>query len=445
MRMKSNRLFGLFATVLLFAMAIAVPMIGMSVLLGGTMLAATGGGVVEGTVTTDKTNTAQPDLLLDYVDQKIVKMRPSAYPLDTLFRTEVKKKTGIKSIRTEFYAVDTKPFKDVTTAAFTNGSSLTTTPLTVANQSIWNVDDTVLIPSVNGSDSKPLVLAITAKNAGANTITVQALNGTGGNTDIIPNIASGATLVRMGPAKSELDLQTSPFAIMPSKEYNFCQNFIVQIEESTFNRIHDKEVNWDFSDYEELGLYDLRARMEMSFLMGYRKKFTDATDNEVKYACNGISRYMTKGLIWDKSDGFSDTVFVNWAKTIFADNSGSDQRIVLAGDDLMAALSLAPAVSKQLEAKSTEVVRGITFNKIVTNWGELLVKRHPLFRNMAMDDQGVVVDLANVEKHVFVPMGASTIDLKGSGQRNADAKVLQEVSCPVLRYPGTHAWITSQA
>ncbi len=445
MRMKTRKLIPLLLTVLLFAVAFMAPAFAVSLAGGGLLLGMANGGIVEGTTTTGKTDAAQPDLLLNYVDQKIVKMRPSAYPLDTIFRTEVKKVTNIKSIRTEFYAVDVKPFKDQATAAFTNTGVQTSGDLTVANIAIWNVDDTILVPSVNGSDGKKLVLCVTAKAVGTSKLTVQALNGTGADTAIIPNIASGAVLVRMAPAKSELDMQSNAFSIMPGKDYNFCQNFMCQIEESTFNKIHDKEVNWDFSDYEELGLYDLRARMEMSFINGYRKKFTDATDADVKYTCHGIMRYMTKGLVWDESDGISKPVFVNWAKSMFADNSGSDVRTVLVGDDLMAALSLVPDIQKQIDAKSVEVVHGITFNKIITNWGELRVKRHPLFRQMGMDKEGLVLDLSNLEKHIFVPMKATSLDLKTSGQRNADAKVLQEVSCPVLRYPGTHAAITSQA
>ena len=441
--MKTRKLIPLLLTIGLFAVAFMIPAFALSLIGGGALMAAaTGGGIVEGTTTIEKVDATQPDLLLDYVDQKIVKMRPSAYPLDTIFRTEVKKVTDIKSIKTEFYAVDVKPFKDVTTAAFTNSGSQTSAELTVSNIAIWNKDDTVLVPSVKGSDGKNLVLCITSKTVGTQRITVQALNGTGAGTDVVPNIASGATLVRMAPAKSELDIQADPFSIMPAKDFNYCQNFITQIEASTFDKIHSKEVNWDFTDYEELGLYDLRARMEMSFIAGYRKRFADATDGDIKYTCHGISRYMTKGLQWNGTDGITNTTFVNWSKSIFADNSGSDTRVMLVGDDLMAALSLVPDIQKQLDSKSVEVVHGIKFNKIITNWGELRIKRHPMFRLMGMDNDGIVLDVANLQKHIFIPMSATTLDLKTSGQRNADAKVLQEVSCPVLRYPATHAMIT---
>ena len=109
--MKTRKLIPLLLTIGLFAVAFMIPAFALSLIGGGALMAAaTGGGIVEGTTTIEKVDATQPDLLLDYVDQKIVKMRPSAYPLDTIFRTEVKKVTDIKSIKTEFYAVDVKPF-----------------------------------------------------------------------------------------------------------------------------------------------------------------------------------------------------------------------------------------------------------------------------------------------------------------------------------------------
>lgn len=428
---------------------VAVGIVAVQVLFIGAnafthVAAGTGGGLVEGSMTLERQNTSQPDLIVDSVSQKITKMRPASTPLHTIINN-ISKTVSVGSFRTEYYAVDIKPFTDTNSAVFTNSGSQTSGDITVGNVKAWSVDDTVMFPDIAGGDGLPLVGCVTSRNVGTNKITIQALNGTGAGTDVIPNIAITSTMVRMGQAKSELDMQTSAFSIIPEKDFNYCQNFMAQIEASTFDKIQDKEVAWDFSDYEELTIFDMKSAMERSYLFGIKKKFSDATDAEVKYACGGINSGITKGLTWSRGTGVTNTNFVSWAKSIFQDNAGSDTRIMFIGDDLMESMSVISAIEKQLDAKSTEIVHGVEFNKIVTNWGQLLIKRHPMFRMMGWAKNGLVLDIHNIEKHVHVPLKATKLDLIKSGQRNADATVLQEVSCPVLRYPATHARITSVA
>jgi hypothetical protein len=51
---------------------------------------------------------------------------------------------------------------------------------------------------------------------------------------------------------------------------------------------------------------------------------------------------------------------------------------------------------------------------------------------------GLIIDPEFLTKYVHVPFGATTLDLRSSGQRNTEAVVLTEVSCLVLRYPDAH-------
>jgi len=402
------------------------------------------GVVVEGTVTTEKVDTASPGLNKNYISKKITEMRPASVPIDTIMRS-VARTVPVRSMKTEYYAVDIKPLKDVTTLIYTNPGAAKTAAVKVGNISLWNVDDTVLIPNTVGGNGKPLVGCVTSRDIATQTITIQALNGTGAGTDVVPNIPLSSIVVRMAPAKSELDLQTSPFAVIPEKEYNYCQNAIAQVEESTFQKIQDQEVDWDFSDYESLNIYDMRARKEISALAGVRRKFVDANDNEVKYTMGGFNQYITKGLTWSIATGVRDADFVNWTKKLFQDNSGSDSRFAFIGDDLMESMSLITTIQKQMDSKNTDVKWGITFNVIETNFGKLYVKRHPLFRMMGWDKNGMILDVNNLEHHVHTNLKTTEIDLIKSGQRNANAKVLQEVDCYVMRYPDTHAFISATA
>ena len=94
-------------------------------------------------------------------------------------------------------------------------------------------------------------------------------------------------------------------------------------------------------------------------------------------------------------------------------------------------------MQKQIDAKSTFVKWGLTFKEIETNFGSLLIFHHKLLNQMGWSKRGIVLDINNVEKHVFKPMQANKLDLKGSGQSNVNATMIDEASCLVLRYPDT--------
>lgn len=410
-------------------------------------IAMANGGLVGGTVTTDKVEAIQPDLNMAEVADKITKMRPSATPIATIFASHATKKS-VRSQRTEYYSVDIKPFTDAVRTAYSHaGDGQALANIAVEDIALFDVDDTVMFKGITGSDGKPFVGAIAARDVANRTISIQPLNGPKGTgtmaqKEIVPkSIVVGTKLIRMGVAKSELDAQTSPFSIMPSKDYNFTQNFMAQVEESVFQRLTKTEVAWGFTDYEELNVYDMKARQELSYLFGVRKQFVDAVDNEQKYTCGGLTRYMTKTQEYTAASGLTNNSWVDWTKYFFADNAGSDNRFMFAGDDLIAVISKIDGVQKQLDAKNVEVKWGINFNVIETKFGVLYVKRHPLFGIIGLGGDGVVLDVNNLEEHEFVPLQFTTLDLKKSGQRNANATVLQKVACPVLKYPGTHAYI----
>ena len=73
---------------------------------------ATVGAVVTGeAITGDVLTQKNSELNLDYISQKVVEMKPAATPLDTIMRQV--KSVPIKSWKTEYYAVDTRPDKQV--------------------------------------------------------------------------------------------------------------------------------------------------------------------------------------------------------------------------------------------------------------------------------------------------------------------------------------------
>ncbi len=418
-------------------------------------IAATVVAVTGEPVTVQGVKTLSPDLDINYISQRITEMRPAATPLDTIMRN-LKKDVKIESFRSDFYAVDSRPLYDtVKTAYVSQGDGATNYALNVNNISMWNIDDTCLFRGVLGTDGLDLMCLIVNKNVSGATITIQPMNGFAGSgtqagNEILPTagIPINTRIVRCGQAKNELDAQTTPYQVLPVKDYNYMQIFMAQVEESVFQKIHSKEVKWNFQDYQLQSIYDMRATMELSYLFGVRKQFNDLVSAEERYTTGGIWRSITKSLEYGTGGTdrtIDNSTFVDWAKSVFTGNSGAETRFIFAGDGLMANLSKVDTIIKQLEAKQTEVLYGITFNQINTNFGKLLIKHHPILDQANYSDYGVVLDLNNVEKHVMKPMSTRTLSLRESGQRNVDAVVIEETSGVIVRYPDTHAIIGPKA
>jgi hypothetical protein len=426
----------------------------------GVAIALTGapvtGDVGAGTVTTGKVKEGSPDLDQDYVSKLVTEMRPAATPLDTILRN-IRKATPIKSWRTEYYAVDSRPLYDTMAAAWTETDGTNghlSGEIEVANIHMWVADDTLFIPTVNGGDGKGLVCFVVSKTVATSKLLIQPLNGlTGkGNTDgkvIMPaSIPDTTRLVRMATCKDELAAQTSPYAMLPVKEYNYVQRYMAQVEESIYQRLHQKEVDWGFTDYEAQNIYDMKATIEQTGIFGVRAQFTDVTNNIERYATGGITRFITKGLEYgtggvDRS--IDNNTFVDWTQTIFSANSGSQARYLFGGHGLMANLNKVDTVLKQIQGKSVAVKFGLTFKEIETNFGLLYFYHHPMLDQAGWSDNGLVLDLAHLEKHTWRPLATKTLDLITSGQRNANAVILDETSGWVLRYPDTHAIIRPKA
>ena len=415
----------------------------------GVTMAFVGAVVAGDAVTVEDVKTNAPDLDTDYVSKKITQMRPAATPLDTITR-EVGNIVPIKSFKTEFYAVDTRPMTDtVGVAGYVSVLDAELASLPVNDVDNWSTDDTCIVPSMTGSDGHELQLYVADIDAANNVIKVQSLNVTpnlNGKYQV-PSIAGGASLVRMANAKSEKDATTDPFGILPAKEYNYTQLYMAQVEESIYQRMHSKEVDWGFTDYEALNIYNMRAGMELTNLFGYRMKTTDKVGKDVKYFAGGLKRFITKILEYGSNGtpSIDEAKFIDWSKDIFVGNSGAETRVLLTGAGLNAEMAKISTVQKQIEAKNTEVIWGITFKKIETNFGTLLVKHAPIFDIAGYGDNGIILDVNNIEKHVFLPTQVTDLELKKAGLKNADATVIAETSCLVLRYPDTHAWIRVKA
>ena len=411
---------------------------------GGIAYAMAAGVVPDQTVTIEKTAEVSENLLRPDISKKITKIMPSAAPLDTLIREAgAHEKTG--SLDFKFYSSQLRAFEDKLAAAFTRPASLPSEEvytLTVASGKVWQVDDGIIFHGVNGEDGLPLVAHIVAKTS--DTLEVIFLNGadsTGQPEGSVPpaSIADETKVGRLGNAKAELDAQTDPYGHLPTDEWNYAQQHMAQVEESFWQKWTNKEVDWDIRDMQTLSLFDLRCKMEATSWFGVRRKLYDPRGEDFKYHSAGVVRYLDKKIPIPATGDINDKTFAGWTKRIFVGNAGSDRRYMFIGSNLNERLSEVPMVKKQIDGNSTETIYGLTFNKVETNFGVLLVRHHQLFNYHGFSDNAVVLDLNNIRKRVFDPMKVRKLDLMSSGIKKANAYVLEENFGLETRYKDTHA------
>ena len=258
----------------------------------------------------------------------------------------------------------------------------------------------------------------------------------------IPSIQADAQLVRMGRAATELDVQTAQFEAMPTKSRNYCQIFKAQVEQSTLQKIANKEVGWTFNDQEEVAIIDMRLGMEKNFLFGHMSRIYDPNKREEVLLTGGIWNQTPRECRYAANNFTSDTL-IEISRMAFTENAGSKRKILIGGSGLIEALNKME-YTKVISAGDTVTKWGIDFNEIHTKFGTLYALHSEIFDNCGHSLDGIVIDPEYLTKYSHVPFRTETLDLKKSGVRNTDAIVITEASCLVLRYPQAHMKITAQ-
>jgi hypothetical protein len=400
-----------------------------------------------------------PELYTKDVDAHIVKIRPMCTPIDQISRFAKSQKTD--SFEVKFYSVGTRPIKCTLKEAVTAQTSGSSIPLPVDDDSMFTLDDTIRVVGIKGitgvngvaydqdSENTPdLVLAVCGKDSSTNKPTVFAVNGNKNNNDqpiLVPAIPAGTTLIRMGKACAELDVQTGRFNNLPTAEIQYCQNFMIQVEQSTFDAIASKEVDWNFSDIEEDSIYDMRLGQENSFLFGAKQKVNHVSkDNQLTYYTGGIWYQAGKDIEvgeWDtnkKRAVISDDNLVEITKDLFVGTGcGNKRKIMFCGSEMLAALS--KIQSEKFRLKDSVEVWNLKFKSWDTDFGEVLTIHHELFDANDMSDYALAIDPEYLCKRVHVSWGRNVLDLQKAGIRNTKAAVIQEVACIYLRYAKAHA------
>ncbi|MBQ4916762.1 MAG: hypothetical protein IIU72_02250 [Muribaculaceae bacterium] len=403
--------------------------------------------VVNGPLTLDAVQESGNGLLLNEIDKQIVKIRPMATPIDQLSRCAGAKSSG--SMVVDYYNVDTKETCTETVDDYDEPNANTVTEndmravINTMNNDVFDVSDTILVPEVYGYDergvnetSDSLVLYVMSKNEDG-TLVVMAANGkkVGDVEGCVPSIPVGTKLIRMGRAATELDVQSPQFEAMPKKAQNHCQIFKMQIEQSTLQKIANKEVGWTMSDQEEAAIDDMRLGMEKSFLFGVKRKIYDFKKKEWVLLTGGVWHQAGKDFVLDIAK--KEEAVIDMMRNAFTGNAGSKRKILIGGSQLIGELNKL-SFTRVVANTETTTKWGIDFSEISSKFGRLYVLLSEVFDDCGMDGCGLIIDPDYIQKYSHLPFGTEALDLKSAGVRNTDALVITEASCLVLRYPKAH-------
>lgn len=381
-------------------------------------------------LTTDVAEAAAPGLLTNAVDQAITRIRPMSTPVDQISRLGHVRR--VDSLNVDYYSVDSRgdrvsltALQEIPDGADAFGNLLYSAELSGESSPRLEVSESFCYSAGALGMMTAYVVAVQDK-------TVQFLC-----PDESLSSRSSLSVVRMGRAATQLDVQSPQFNALPKKMTNYCQIFKMQVEQSTVMRLSHKEIGWDFTDQQEAALYDMRLGMEKQFLFGKKMKVFDHVKGENVTLTQGIWSQAAKEIPLDLST-LDGAQIVDMMRMAFTENSGSRRKVLVAGSELIAALN---KLDVQRVASPTDRMTawGIDFSEICSKFGRLFVVFDEVFDTMGMQTSGLIIDPDYLQKHVFIPLSAETLDLRGSGQRNTEAVVLTEASCLTLRYPGAHA------
>ncbi len=409
--------------------------------------------VVDGPLTTDLSREGSPDLLLNEIDQQIVKIRPMSTPIDQISRYAGCKHSG--SMIVDYYSVDTKPTKavlsdDITATTPGPNDETPTLVINTNNNEIFDPTDTILVQGIPGADAsgsseskQDLMLYVLHRDTSG--LTVMAVNGftVNGVPNCFPDVPGGTALVRMGRAASELDVQSPQFESLPKKSRNLCQIFKMQVEESTLQRLANKEVGWTMSDQEEAAVYDMRLGMEKSFLFGSARQVWDPVKKENIFFTGGIWNQAGKEYELELSVDLDVSRMVDLMRQAFTGNAGSKRKILIGGSGLISRISKLD-YTRVITAGQHVSKWGIDFTELRSKFGCLYLLLSEVFDEVGMEENGIIIDPEYLQKYTHIPFSTEQLNLKKSGVRNVDALVMTEASCLVLRYPKAHMRITTR-
>lgn len=375
----------------------------------------------------------------DDLEEAICKVGSNKFVIDTMTR-HIKNRRDCKSWAAGGYEIGERPIEDTLAAATTESASGKLSNFQVTNPDMWVIGDVLNVMTADGqvkdANGNPFSLLVVDKSGDKLTL-VRTDYRNGDGVKKIPALTENALLVRLGAAYNENVARTTGVAQIPSRRTFFNQNFMATVEMSVIADLHKKEVKLDFATYKQLAIFEMRYAMERANLFQVGGVTVDK-DNKPVYTATGAWHQIENELEYTKANGIKQGDWTSWGREIFAENNGSESRLLLPGADFLTKLLSNADFSKQMMEKNTELVLGVQVKRIETGFGELLLAPGaPLFRG-AYSDCAMVLDLANITRETFLPMNEKELNLDEAGISRSKAVRINEISSIYLQNLPTH-------
>jgi hypothetical protein len=364
----------------------------------------------------------------------------------------------VPSMKFNFYDQDVAPILDTVKTAVTGGNTLVKINLAVDNTAIWMPDDVLsfqgetIIKAYSGETELkniPLAAYVHEVNHSAGTITIVPLNGKVNASNLQTfndNIPVGTEIVRLGNSINETDILTTPMVFTPTKDFNYCQRQMLQVERSKVDQMAYKDhgLIWGLNDDLDMAVENYRATSSARLLLNPRAMIDKGRDGKARYFTGGLLQFGIDSIDLTAMNSGNAASNATWAKIgrqIFEGNGGSAQRTLFCGGQFMEYIAQFESVQKQLDAKNTEIKFGITFNRVNTSFGELIIVRDPLLNECGRGKDAYWIDLENIGERYFEDEKQKSIDMEEKAIRKTDAIVLEKTAGLSLRYAKTHGYI----
>lgn len=238
------------------------------------------------------------------LEQAILVLDPMGTAGLTLVETDAQSRS-IDSQEFEFYSVGPRLIRTTTSGAVTVSASGTADRISVpvTDAGFAAKDDTIRVVGIKGmtgtstTDTKDIMLVVIDRDTSTGNLICYAKNGYQGGFVVSTTstdatyIPTGTTLIRMAKSCSESKAQTSRAHSYPASEKGYVQNFMLQIEQTEFDRMTKKRVSWNFNDIVEWNMRDYKTTKEISYFFG-----VGGLDRHL--ANEGEDNYTMTGIWW---------------------------------------------------------------------------------------------------------------------------------------------------
>lgn len=427
------------------------------------------------------------DYYVAHVNPTVVEMKLESCPIDQILRAS-KKMTPIDSVRVEYYSIGQKPIMSKLTAAVSKQTSGNSVTFKVENATAFDNGDVIMVDGIYGYDETgtnkstliPLQFRVIDHDNDNNPI-AYALNGkknaSRGNRDFEDDIPEGTTLMRLGRAAGEKEVETGSYFSMPDKSFQYCQRFIMQVEESLINRMSKTQVKWDFTRQEKMAMDDMRYGQERSGLFGVRSMSNGGQSVGLTYTMGGIFWEAGKDLQighWSAKkdengelvkakvktgDGdteeekqvyeyvISEKELSAFISAVLKGAGNSSRTKLLFVDNLIYQAFANLRSNKRIITQTEKDYQGwkLDFETFESMGTKILIYRHDAFNSWGMDGRAFLLDARYLDKYVFGVWSRNEFNAKDLLIRNTAGVVMEEYSCWVLTFPDAHARVSRPA